>query len=116
MIPEIQGSPMETRMIPALLVYVAMALGARLLVFPILRKDHFWTDLPLYAGVYALAIYGTFDWTNYALITNWSLKLAILEPIGASLAFMVSIGLSRKLSWYFWGDDVEEARYLHTKE
>lgn len=69
MIQNIQGSPISIRILPALLVYVALAY---LVSIPKNSKDAF---------LLGLTVYGVYDLTNYATLKNYTVQFAIMDTI-----------------------------------
>lgn len=79
MINKIQGTPMEPRLIPAIVAYILLfVLGA---VF-----------LPKLSNIYeafllGACVYGVYDATNYATIKSWDPYLAVVDTIWGGVLF-----------------------------
>ena len=108
MIKSIQGDGIALRFISGFVVYTVMALGARLLVLPKIRTERIWKDSLLYAGIYGLVIYTTFDFTNYALFKNWKAWLMIREVFAGTSATVTACALTKYASQTLFG--AEKAR------
>ncbi len=61
---------------PAVVVYVLLALGTILFVFP---KITSLGTAALYGAFLGLIVYGVYDMTNLAIITGWPLKFALVD-------------------------------------
>jgi len=75
-IPAIQGSPLNVRIIPSIVVYLLLALGLYALVFYPER----YTKLQK-AAILGLVVYGVFDMTNYAVFKNYPLWIAMSDMV-----------------------------------
>lgn len=68
----------QLRIVPALLVYVLMAIA--LIVFVAPRV----TTVPeaiLFGGLFGLATYGVYDLTNFATLSAWTWRFAIVDML-----------------------------------
>jgi uncharacterized membrane protein len=108
MIADIQGSPMEAKIIPALLAYPVMALGVFLFVIPKIRKENIILDAILYGASFGLVLYGTYDLTIYCVLTNWWLSVVIIEILGGMCVMTVVSGVVKAISLKIWGEDYEK--------
>lgn len=80
MIVKIQRVAMQVRVWSALMVYVAAAI--LLYWFIIKNRKPVWE-----AGLLGLATYAIFDFTNYALLKNYDLKIAIIDSVWGAILF-----------------------------
>jgi uncharacterized membrane protein len=73
MIQNIQGSPMQLNYIGAIFAYIIM-----ILAYTTLAYDN---DKPNYlkGAILGLAIYGVYDFTNYATIKGWDPKIFSID-------------------------------------
>ena len=80
--------------VPAvILVYVILALGIVLFVLPH-ASTGIWSAL-LWGALLGFVTYGVYDATNYAILANYSLKMAIIDVIwGTFLCGIVSLIVS----------------------
>jgi len=63
----------------AVMVYLLMPLGIVMFVLPLLPGDGFTLPALGYGLLYGLVLYGVYDMTNYALLVNYSLKMAVID-------------------------------------
>ncbi len=85
----IQGTPMRMRAVPAAIVYALMATG--LWWFVIRRREH-WTT----AALLGLLVYGVYDFTNYATLTNYTLYMTLSDTLWGATLF----GLTTAIVYY----------------
>lgn len=78
MIQDIQGSSLQVRWLPALLVYPALA---TLLLQASSVKQ---------AALIGLATYAVYDLTSYALLKNYQLSFAIADTLWGAILFSLS--------------------------
>lgn len=63
----------------AVLVYLLIPLGVVVFVLPLLPPQGFLLPAIGYGALFGLVLYGVFDMTNYALLANYSLKMALVD-------------------------------------
>ncbi len=84
------GDSMAPNWPAALLVYVAIVSGVIIFVLPKLDTQYI-TALG-YGALFGLVLYGTYDFTNYAVLANWSLKITVIDLFwGAFLCSMTTV-------------------------
>lgn len=83
LVAKIQRTAMQFRIEGAIIVYILLALG--LYYFIVKPGLSAWE-----AGLLGLVIYGTFDFTNYAMLKNYDLKIAIMDTVWGSLLFALT--------------------------
>ena len=83
MVAKIQRTAMQFRLEGAVVVYLLLAIG--LYYFIVKPGLSAWE-----AGLLGLVIYGTFDFTNYAILKNYDLKIAIMDTVWGSLLFAIT--------------------------
>jgi hypothetical protein len=76
LIETIQKSPLLIRAIPAILVYVLII--ATLYVFAVLESKSL-KDAALRGAALGFAMYGLYDLTNYATLTNYTLQMTFKD-------------------------------------
>jgi uncharacterized membrane protein len=80
----IQGSDLKLRYIPALVVYLALAY--------LVTK----TESPMEAFKVGVATYAVYDFTNLAMLKNYTLSFAVMDSIwGGILMALVRMALDR---------------------
>ena len=77
MVRDIQGSPITIRFIPAILVYVALAY---LVYLPKTSKEAF---------LLGLSVYAVYDFTNLAILKNYSLQFALMDSIWGGILMTI---------------------------
>ena len=82
-VAKIQRTAMQLRLSGAIVVYLLMAVG--LYYFIVKPGRSTWE-----AALLGLVIYGTFDFTNYAMLKNYDLKTAIMDTAWGSLLFALT--------------------------
>ncbi len=70
----VQHSPLRMRMASAVACYILLIFG--LYYFILLQKRS-----PLEAAALGLIIYGVYETTTYALLTNWSLNTVLIDTL-----------------------------------
>lgn len=61
----------------AILVYVALSLGLIFFVLP--RTNDNFLSAFLWGAGFGAVVYGVYDFTNYALVANWPLKITLID-------------------------------------
>ena len=92
-VAKIQRTAIQFRLEGAVVVYLLLALG---LYYFIIKPGR----SPWEAALLGLVIYGTFDFTNYAMFKNYDLMTAMMDTVwGAFLFFITTFiyDLTRKL-------------------
>ncbi len=87
MVPNIQNSPMDIRILSAIISYIFIIFSIITLVLPNIKKQTLLIDSLYYGGLTGLASYGMFSFTNYAIFKNWSLKVVLLDTIWGFILF-----------------------------
>ncbi len=79
-IVDVQGSPIEFRLIPAIVCYIALVFG---LNYFILQRNGSVLD----AALLGLVIYTVYETTNMAIIKNWNIKSVLIDSIWGGILF-----------------------------
>ena len=90
MVAKIQRTAIQFRLEGAIIVYLLLAVA--LYYFIVKPGLSVWK-----AGLLGLVIYGTFDFTNYAMFKNYDLKIAIMDTVWGSLLFMATVLFQKQL-------------------
>jgi uncharacterized membrane protein len=110
LIQQIQGTEPVIRPIPAVLIYILMAIG--IVVFAVIPSTEI-ESAALRGALLGLCMYGVYDLTNYAIFTNYSLEMTLTDmawgtflcALGASFAYIIRSYFLRRaytmfnLSW-----------------
>ncbi len=87
---EIQGQPMQVRIIPAAIVYLLMIVGVWF--FAVLPADD-WTTAGGRGALIGAVMYGLYDMTNYATLVAYPIEFAISDMMwGTVLCGVVAAG------------------------
>jgi uncharacterized membrane protein len=95
---KIQGTKMKVNIMFAVFAYILMVIGMCIFVIPNIRKSHAFVDSLLYGLTFGLVLYGVYDFTIGAVLTNWNIKLAIIDIIWGGFVFFISSFIGVKLS------------------
>lgn len=89
------GENMDPIWWAAILVYLVIPLGIVLFVSPYLEKDNSLLNAIKWGFIYGATLYAVYDFTNYSLVQNWSLKMSLVDVLwGGFLAAVTSIWMS----------------------
>jgi uncharacterized membrane protein len=87
----------KSMFIPALIVYILLALGITLFVLPLTDNLNFLITF-LYGAFFGLIVYGVYDLTNYIIITNYTWRLALIDIIWGSVISGIATLIMKTLS------------------
>ena len=73
---QLKGFETTLRIFPALVVYLIMPLAIILFVLPNVTNL---TSAILWGALFGLVLYGIYDFTNYAFLQNWKIKMIIVD-------------------------------------
>ena len=94
MIYRIQKAPLAVRYVPAAFVYILLALCIVIYVLPRLGDDPTFSASVRHAGILGLLTYGVFDFTNLALLRNYSTSTAIVDTLWGGLLLTLASYIS----------------------
>jgi uncharacterized membrane protein len=89
-IKNVQGSDIKVNMIAAGITYVILIFGIN---YFIIQKKRSVSD----AALLGFVIYGTYDFTNLALLSNWSVLLSIVDTMWGAVLFGLTTAFVYKL-------------------
>ena len=89
-IKKIQGSKMNVRLYSALIVYLFLIIG---LYYFIIEPN----KTAIEGAFFGLVVYGVFDFTNHAILENYSLPLSIMDTIWGSILCGTTTYLVKKM-------------------
>jgi uncharacterized membrane protein len=78
LIKSVQGSPPELRLIPALLVYVVMALAV---YFFAIGPSKSTTGAAITGAALGASMYGVYDLTNLASLKGWTIYMTVTDSL-----------------------------------
>lgn len=79
-IKRVQGSPMEFNLFGAIMCYIFLIFGIN---YFIIRPKKSIKD----AFLLGLVIYAVYEFTNYALLKNWSLLMVVIDTLWGGVLF-----------------------------
>ena len=89
-IKNVQGSDIKVNMIATGITYVILIFGIN---YFIIQKKRSVSD----AALLGFVIYGTYDFTNLALLSNWSVLLSIIDTMWGAVLFGLTTAIIYKL-------------------
>jgi len=87
-IQNIQKSPLQLKVLPALAFYCIAPLAYIYFIQPLSKDDI--GKIGMYAGIMGLLMYGTFDFTNLALFTNFPTSYALMDTTWGIIAITLA--------------------------
>jgi uncharacterized membrane protein len=73
------GTGLQPIIWAALIVYIAIPLGTMLFVLPRISADNFVSSALLWGALYGIVVYTVYDMTNYSLVRDWPLRVALID-------------------------------------
>ena len=89
----VQKSPLKLNIIGAIICYIFLVLG--LYYFIISRNESI-----LNAFLFGLVIYAVYEYTNYALLEDWSFQTTLLDTMWGGILFAVTTFLVYQIKKY----------------
>ena len=80
---KVQGKPLVMRKSGANMAYILLVMG--LYFFIIKERKNL-----IYAFLFGLFVYGVYDLTNYATLTNWTMEFVIKDTLWGGIVFTLS--------------------------
>lgn len=90
MVAKIQRTALQMRLVGAVIVYLLLAVG--LYYFIVKPGRSVWE-----AALLGLVIYGTYDFTNYAILKNYDLMIAIMDTVWGSTLFALTTYVLKRI-------------------
>jgi len=91
-IESVQKTKFSARIIAGLIVYIALALIIVFWIIPRIQlesKKNLLLTSFIYGGLLGGLIYAVFDFTNYAIFTNWDLQTSIIDAIWGTILMTI---------------------------
>jgi len=63
----------------AILVYIAIVGGIMYFVLPKAHSNYI--SVLIAGAIFGLVVYGVYDFTNYAILSGWTLKIALIDIV-----------------------------------
>ena len=89
-VKKIQGSEIKFRMYSAFIVYIILITG---LYYFVIGPNKTVKE----GAFFGLAVYGVFDFTNHAILDNYSLPLAMMDAIWGMILFSTTTFIMTKI-------------------
>lgn len=95
-IVKVQKTPFMVRYAPAIIVYIAIALLVVVWIIPKVmevtkNKKDLMMNCYKYGGMLGFLCYAIYDFTNYAIFSDWTLKITLMDSLwGAFLTGTVT--------------------------
>ena len=80
---KVQGKPFVVRKSGAVMAYILLVIG--LYYFIIKERKNL-----IYAFLFGIFLYGVYDLTNYATLTNWTMEFVIKDTLWGGMVFTIS--------------------------
>lgn len=80
----------------AIVVYIAMVAGIICFVIP--KAQGNWLLAAGWGAIFGLVLYSVYDFTNYAIIANWPLKITLIDVAWGTFLCAVASALASKLA------------------
>jgi len=75
----LSGTALQPIIWAALVVYIAIPLGIMLLVLPRISADNLVGSALLWGALYGIVVYTVYDMTNYSLLRDRPLRVALID-------------------------------------
>lgn len=95
-IPRIQGSNLKVNPAYTILSYALMITGLVIFVLPNISKENALQDSLKYGFTFGIVLYGVYDFTAAAVLTEWDIKTALLDILWGGIVFTVSSFIGTK--------------------
>lgn len=93
-IKKVQGTPITFNFIGAAICYLLLVVG----LYYFIIKPH---KSPQDAFLFGLVVYGVYETTNYALLTNWSILTVFMDTLWGGILFALTTVIINKLKKIF---------------
>lgn len=91
LIKKIQGTPMKTNVVYAVIAYTLMVIGLNHFVLPNINvKNVTIKDCLTYGFIFGLVLYGVYDFTIGAVLEKWNMSLAILDVLWGGFVYFLA--------------------------
>lgn len=92
---KVQGSPLKVRLIPALLVYILIAVAV---VYFAVDKSKSIKEAAMNGAFIGASMYGLYDLTNLGTLKGWTYEMAIKDTLWGTTVCAVSAAVAKKFS------------------
>ena len=96
-----QGDALNPIWWAALVVYLMLPLGIIWFVLPRVSEANLILSAALWGFIFGVITYGVYDWTNYATLESWPIKMTIVDMFwGGTICGISSIAASTLDRWF----------------
>jgi uncharacterized membrane protein len=96
-----QGTALDPILWAALMVYICIPLGIVLFVLPHVSQDNLVVSSLSWGFLFGVVLYGVYDMTNYSLLKEWPLKVAIVDILWGGTLCAISSCIAAYLDRWF---------------
>jgi uncharacterized membrane protein len=93
-IKKVQGTPIKVNYLGAAVCYLFLVVG----LYYFIIKPHISVQD---AFLFGLVVYGVYETTNYALLSNWSIFTVLVDTLWGGLLFAITTGIINKMKKIF---------------
>lgn len=97
MISNIQGYPIKFKLYSAIITYILMSYGLKILVIDTKNSLNEKFKKAFLLGV---VVYGVFDFTNLTIIDKWQLEISIMDMIWGGILFVLTVYFDNKIKLF----------------
>jgi uncharacterized membrane protein len=90
----IQGKPLSIRFLPAALIYIIMVAAVW---FFAVEPSHSWVDAAGRGALIGLSMYGVYDMTNYATLSNYPLFFAVSDMMWGTFLCATTAAIAKSV-------------------
>jgi len=93
-ITKVQGTPIKINYLGVVICYLFLVVG---LYYFIIKPHKSVQD----AFLFGLVVYGVYETTNYALLSNWSIFTVFIDTLWGGILFALTTGIINKMKKIF---------------
>lgn len=94
-IARMDGDNFAIRLGPALVLYPLIIIGLQVFALPRATPGALWTSA-VWGGLFGLIGYGIYDLTNYATLTNYTLRMTVVDM---TWGFVLAASTATVMAW-----------------
>jgi len=98
MITKIQGSPIQPNLIGFILSYLTLALGLYYFGYLRIEPYNLINSILMNAGLFGLASFAIFDFTNFAIFKHYSFSTALLDIMWGGIVSFLTVYITYYIS------------------
>ena len=93
-IKSIQSDNLKIKIYSAAVAYLLMFLSFYLIIYPNIQNDKNTNNLIIalkHGAIFGFILYGIYNFTNYAIFKNYSLKLTITDTLWGTFVYFIAV-------------------------